>query len=249
MLTPDFVAAATGPVRAFLDSDFCGQLIVLIQIGMSICSWSVMLKRNLFMRDIQRRSDHFADDFVKASDGPIALYCDRRYPFTDSPMESVYTKTCDRLINLIPREQLNVLRHDNTAPLALSAKRMALVTATATHALEEEINQLNKGMTALSVITSSAPLLGLFGTVWGVMLAFQAMAASGSADIAELAPGISSALLTTVVGLVVAIPSTIAYSVLQAKIEKYTTDLEGFTDELVGKLSLFYQSEKENPAC
>lgn len=249
MFSPDFIAAATGPVKAFLDSDFCGQLIVLIQIGMSIYSWSVMLRRNLFMKDIQRRSDRFADDFVKASEGPIGLYCDRNYTFTDSPMESVYTKTCDRLIHLIPQNQLKALHLDSSMPLTLSAKRMALVTATASHALEEEINQLNKGMTALSVITSSAPLLGLFGTVWGVMLAFQAMAASGSADIAELAPGISSALLTTVVGLVVAIPSTIAYSVLQSKIDKYTTDLEGFSDELIGKLSLFYQSEKETSAC
>ena len=137
MFSPDFIAAATGPVKAFLDSDFCGQLIVLIQIGMSIYSWSVMLRRNLFMKDIQRRSDRFADDFVKAPEGPIGLYCDRNYTFTDSPMESVYTKTCDRLIHLIPQNQLKALHLDSSMPLTLSAKRMALVTATASHALEE----------------------------------------------------------------------------------------------------------------
>ena len=74
------------------------------------------------------------------------------------------------------------------------------------------------------------------------MLAFQAMAASGSANIAELAPGISSALLTTVVGLVVAIPSTIFYNVLQSKVEAYTVQMEGFAEELMGKLTLQYRS-------
>lgn len=232
-------AMATGPIRAFVDSDLCGQLIVLIQIGMSVVSWAVMAGRWFHLRDLSARSARFVDDFVRQND-PLALYYNR-YAFTDTPMESVYLKTCERLADLIPEQQRVLLRTDPSAPLGLGATRMELVETTCAHTTDEETVRLGKGMTALAVITSSAPLLGLFGTVWGVMLAFQAMAASGSANIAELAPGISSALLTTVVGLVVAIPSTIAYNVLQSKIEAYTVQLEGFGEELMGKLALNYR--------
>lgn len=230
---------ATGPIKAFMDSDACGQLIVIIQIGMSVVSWAVMAGRWFHLRDLVARSARFVDDFVRQED-PLALYYNC-YAFTNTPMENVYRKTCERLADLIPEQQRVLLRTDPMTPLSLSATRMELVETTCAHTTDEETVRLGKGMTALAVITSSAPLLGLFGTVWGVMLAFQAMAASGSANIAELAPGISSALLTTVVGLVVAIPSTIAYNVLQAKIEAYTVQLEGFGEELMGKLSLNYR--------
>lgn len=236
-----FLAEMTsGPVKAFFDSDFCGQLIVLVQIGMSVVSWAVMAGRVLHLRDLVRRSARFVDDFVRKDD-PLALYYDR-YPFTDTPMENVYVKTCARLADLIPERLRVLLRNDPSTPLCLDAARMELVESTCAHATDEETVELGRGMTALAVITSSAPLLGLFGTVWGVMLAFQAMAASGSANIAELAPGISSALLTTVVGLVVAIPSTIFYNVLQSKVEAYTVQMEGFAEELMGKLTLQYRS-------
>ncbi len=240
---PDLIAAmTTGPLKAFADSDFCGQLIVLIQIGMSVISWAVMAGRWFHLGDLASRSARFVDDFVRQND-PLALYYNR-YPFSDTPMENVYLKTCERLAALIPETQRVLLRTDPQTPLRLDATRIELVETTCAHTTDEETVQLGKGMTALAVITSSAPLLGLFGTVWGVMLAFQAMAASGSANIAELAPGISSALLTTVVGLIVAIPSTIAYNVLQAKIEAYTVQLEGFGEELMGKLALNYRKSE-----
>ncbi len=238
-----FLAAASGPVQAFVDSDFCGQLIVLIQIGMSIVSWAAMGNSFTHLRDKRVASARFVDDFIRADD-PLHLYCQRGYPFEDSPMGIVYLRTCERLAALIPKSQRLALQASADARIALSAARMELVEATCAHATEEETLTLNKGMTVLSIMTSSAPLLGLFGTVWGVMLAFQAMAASGSANIAELAPGISSALLTTVVGLLVAIPSTIAYSTLQSKIEGDTVRLEGFAEELMGKLTLNFRDRE-----
>ena len=236
-------AMTTGPIKAFLDSDGCGQAIVLIQLGMSVVSWAVMAGRVLNLRDLAQRSARFVDDFIRAED-PLALYYGR-YAFQDTPMENIYAKTCARLAELIPERQRVLLRTDPDTPLQLGAARMELVESTCAHTTDEETVKLGHGMTALAVITSSAPLLGLFGTVWGVMLAFQAMANSGSANIAEFAPGISSALLTTVVGLVVAIPSTIFYNTLQAKIEAYTVQMEGFAEELMGKLTLHYRNKAE----
>ncbi len=234
-----FLAAMTsGPLKAFMDSDFCGQLIVLVQIGMSVISWGVMVGKSLHLRDLRRRSARFVDDFVRQDD-PLRLYL-QDYTFTETPMEKVYLQTSARFANLVPKEQLLCLQQGVNTRISLNHARMELVETTCAHTTDEESVSLGHGMTMLAVVTSSAPLLGLFGTVWGVMLAFQAMASSGSANIAELAPGISSALLTTVVGLVVAIPSTIAYNFLQSGIDAYVVQLEGFGEELMGKLSLNY---------
>ena len=242
------LAMVGGPIQAFIDSDFCGQFIVITQIVMSVGSWAVFLGKFSALKAINARSRRFADDFARQDD-PLTLYCDKGYPFEDSPLETVYRRTSERFVKLIPRRQLLLLQQDATACPTLTPAQMELVASTCAHATDEETVTLNRGLTALAVVTSSAPLLGLFGTVWGVMLAFQAMAASGSANIAELAPGISSALLTTVVGLVVAIPSTIAYNILQAKLEAFTVQLEGFGEELIGKLSLNYAASEKGGVC
>jgi biopolymer transport protein TolQ len=224
--------------EAFSKSDFIGQLIVIVQIGMSVVSWATMLAKRMALQDIQRRTRLFVDNFIREEDS-LALYY-KRYAFSDTPAEIVYFNTCERLVSLIPPEQREALaRHE--AALAFPRKRMELVETTCAHTVNETTEKLNKGMVMLANITNVAPLAGLFGTVWGVMLAFFAMAESGSADIAELAPGISSALLTTVMGLLVAIPSTIAYNCLQASIDKAIIDVEGFSEELMGKLALQYQ--------
>lgn len=230
---------ASGPIAAFLDSDGIGQFIVILQIFMSIGSWSIMLNRNNALKAQMKRSNYFVDLFVSQTD-PLAIYYEGNYRFSDNPIEQIYAKTCERLTNLIPERQRMLLRQDPYTPLHLTPARMELVESTCSHTLDESVLTINKGTVGLATITSLAPLLGLFGTVWGVMLAFQGMATSGHADIAELAPGISSALLTTVVGLVVAIPSTFFYNIFQSTIESYTVTLEGFGDELMGKLNLNY---------
>lgn len=241
-----FIFLASGPIAAFSDSDAIGKLIVILQIFMSVFSWAIMLNKNSALRMQMKRSNYFVDLFISQND-PLALYYEKDYQFSDNPIEQIYAKTSERLAHLIPPQQRLLLRQDPMTPLHLTPARMELVESTCSHTLDESILKINKGTVILASITSLAPLLGLFGTVWGVMLAFQGMATSGHADIAELAPGISSALLTTVVGLIVAIPSTLFYNMLQSTIEAYTVTLEGFSDELMGKLNLNYR--KSESAC
>lgn len=241
MDTPFFASFIAPAFNAFTDSDAIGKLIVLIQIGMSVVSWAEMIKRIMTLKQTEAISAQFIDHFVR-EDNALTLYYNR-YESLGTPMEEIYMRTCERFVGLIPPAQMAALAARQPVTLALSRKRMELVETTCAHTTNEASVALNKGMTKLANITNSAPLLGLLGTVWGVMLAFYAMATSGSANIAELAPGISSALLTTVVGLLVAIPSTIAYNILQSKIEAHTVQLEGFAEELMGKLSLQYLEE------
>jgi biopolymer transport protein ExbB/TolQ len=84
-------------------------------------------------------------------------------------------------------------------------------------------------------------MLGLLGTVWGVLDAFDAMGAAGSANLATIAPSISSALVTTVVGLLIAIPGVIAYNYINEIIRDLTNDMEGFADEIIGRIACEFQ--------
>lgn len=236
-----------GPFRAFADSDFMGQCIVIAQILMSICSWAMILSKWTKLGDVRAQSARFVDTFVRTDD-PLQIFIENAHnpgALAETPIGQVYRKSCERLASLVPLEQRKRMSMDPNYRLSLTRKQMDLVESVCAHTIEEECVQLSgPGMTWIAIFTSSAPLMGLFGTVWGVMYAFQAMAASGSADIAQLAPGISSALLTTVVGLVVAIPSTIGYNLLQGRLESANVDVEGFGEDLLGKLRLHYLEER-----
>ncbi len=229
--------------QAWTDSDGFGQLITAALILMSIASWAVMLNKRANLKQLAEDSKRFVHLFNQRSD-VLAIYIQQQAKHSDLPMAVIYEKTCARFVEMVPDEQLKMLRIDPNAPLKLPAKRINLVECTCRHTTDEVLSSVDKGMGTLAIITSSAPLMGLFGTVWGIMLAFNAMAAKGTALISELAPGVSSALLTTVVGLVVAIPSAIFYNRLARRIEQLTIDIEGFADELSGRISLFYQADE-----
>jgi biopolymer transport protein TolQ len=124
---------------------------------------------------------------------------------------------------------------------ALTANEMGLVKALCEHVLEEEEIRLEKGMGLISTVVALAPMLGLLGTVWGVLDAFADMGAAGTATIATMAPAISSALVTTVVGLLIAIPGVALHSNLSSKLRDLMSDLEGFADDLMGRIALEFQ--------
>ena len=96
-------------------------------------------------------------------------------------------------------------------------------------------------MGVVSTIVTFTPMLGLLGTVWGVLDAFAEMGAAGSANLATIAPSISAALVTTVVGLLIAIPGVIAYNRMNAAIRNLISDMEGFADELIGRIACEFQ--------
>ena len=100
-------------------------------------------------------------------------------------------------------------------------------------------------MGLLATAVTGAPFLGLLGTVWGVMDAFKAMAVTGSVMLSEVAPGISGALLTTVVGLLVALPSLIGYNLLSSEIRRMSVAMENFSDELVKDLERHFLRPEE----
>lgn len=110
-------------------------------------------------------------------------------------------------------------------------------------AISREMGRLERGMTFLASVGSSAPFIGLFGTVWGIMNSFASIAASNNTSLAVVAPGIAEALFATALGLVAAIPAVIGYNVFSTSLNRYADRLEAFTDEFSAILSRHLDSQ------
>ena len=158
-------------------------------------------------------------------------------------LEGIYKETCERLLKLLTPDMRSLLvgRQSGAAGAALTAREIELVRGTCEHILDEEEIRLDHGMGIISACVASAPMLGLLGTVWGVLDAFAEMGTAGSANLATIAPSISAALVTTVVGLLIAIPGTICFTNMQGRIRNISADIEGFADELMGRIACEFQ--------
>lgn len=233
--------------KAFDQSNLMGQAIVVLQFIGSIFVWALMIGKNRELRATDADCRDFLRGFTSGTD-TLDLYLSQSRRAESSPFDVIYQKTCDRLVKLFDRETRVALigrRGSEVPSAAMTAKELALVAGTSEHMLAEQIVRVERGMSSLATATTAAPLVGLLGTVWGVLDAFQIVGEKGSAQLAEMAPAISSALLTTVVGLLVAIPSGIGYNILQSRVRSLVIDLEGFTDELSGRITCEFQGKGE----
>ncbi len=221
------MGASEGAFYAYDTSDGVGKGIVLLLLAGSVITWSIMVDKFLSLRRAQQLSERFIAKFRKAAAlGSQQLWKDAS---TDpGPVARVYAAGADKLFTYTA---------DNKgAPLTV-AQREAIRTVL-DNAVSDQILSLEERVPWLALAVSASPFFGLFGTVWGVMLAFCGAAKVGRADIAALAPGVAGALLTTVVGLVVAIPSLIGYNILTGSIRKTTTYMDSFVEEFMTRLGL-----------
>ena len=219
---------------AYQQSDSMGKGIVLIQVGMSVVTWCILFSKGRRLSETLARARKYRE-FFNGSDHTLALYRSAR-PSEENPLEIIYRAACDRLAKLFGPAGLDAWLRGVEGVSGLGESELELVRSATENSLSEQENELGFGMGFLASAVAAAPLLGLFGTVYGVMMAFQAMGRSGSALLSDVAPGISSAMLTTVVGLVVAIPTAVGYNVLQAKIQSISIQMEGFADDLAGRI-------------
>ena len=128
----------------------------------------------------------------------------------------------------------------------LSLKAMEHVKRTLERSVAQESLKLESGLILLAIAVSGAPFLGLLGTVWGVMSTFGGIAMSGSANLQAMAPGVAAALVTTVAGLLVAIPSMFGYNWLVHNLRVLTVELDNFAQELVSKMETEYLKDEDD---
>jgi len=232
--------ANVGILYAFTNSNPAGKAVMLILAIGSAFSWTVMISKFFMVNSARRETNRLLRRFRTARK-PLAIFQNREaYP--DSPTYAVYLAGCNELtFHLLGTPEIDdtfparVAEADRLSPVAMNAVRSALEREVGEQAL-----RLEDRMTVLATAVSGAPFLGLLGTVWGVMDTFSAIAASNNASLTTMAPGVSGALITTVTGLLVAIPAMFGYNFLVVTIRGMTVELDNFAGELAASFDHRY---------
>lgn len=207
------------------------KVILLVLAAFSLVSWVLIFWK---WREF-RALDQKADRFVYAMEGARGLR-DLHMSLTrleESPFTRVFREGVSFFTELRP----NAMDEPATPGNGLGPTQLDTLWLVLEKNLSQERDELVHGLQWLAIIGSVSPLMGLLGTVVGVMNSFLGITAQGSANIAAVAPGIAEALTTTVAGLFVAIPAVIAYNHYAARLRLFTGELEGFASEFVGTLA------------
>lgn len=235
---------ANSLVDGFLGSNAIGKGIVVVQLLCSVGMVAAIIGKWKELSFVGRDTRRFLRDFSSGRD-VLEYYLNRR-PSATSGIEGIYKETCEKLLKLLSPDVRSLLvgrKTDGDGSAALTAREIELVRGTCEHALDEEEIRVEHGMGVIATVVALSPMLGLLGTVWGVLDAFAEMGNAGSANLATIAPSISAALVTTVVGLLIAIPGVIAFNRMSATIRNVTSDMEGFADELTGRVACEFQGK------
>ena len=212
-----------------------GKAIIAILIVFSIFAWSVMGAKAVQMRRAKRLNLFFEAEF-RTQKRVLDTY-DRRLQVPDCPLFMVYQEGCRELDARLRTAG------STTRKRFVSLKGMEHVKRTLENSVAQESLKLESGLIWLAVAVSGGPFLGLLGTVWGVMSTFGHIAQQGSATLTAMAPGVAAALITTVAGLLVAIPSMFAYNGLVHQLRVQTVELDNFAQELVSKMETEFLEE------
>ena len=194
----------------FLRADFIVKSVILMLIGCSIYSWAIIIEKFRLFKKINLESEEFEEKFWKSKSAE-AFY--NNLPINlENPMALLFKDSMQTLLKAKNKSNLN--------------ERMSSVLEVN---IEKQIVTLEKGFTFLATVGSTAPFIGLFGTVWGIMNSFQSIAISRNTSLAIVAPGIAEALFATALGLLAAIPAVVAYNKFNNDSKKYSQRLENFS--------------------
>ena len=214
----------------FLQADVVVKIVMIVLLLASVWSWAIIFEKWFRLRTMQARADAFEEAFWSGGSLEDLFY--RAEKGLHHPMSSIFTSAMREWRRSGNRNVGDV------AGLAQRIERVMYVT------LGREMDKAERHMTFLASVGSTAPFIGLFGTVWGIMNSFQAIAMSKDTSLAVVAPGIAEALFATALGLVAAIPAVLAYNKLSSDFGRYVTRLEAFTSEFGAIISR--QLEGEN---
>ena len=203
------------------------KLVLLILIVFSVLSWAIIFDKFRQVHRANRESERFLDFFWKTKRfDAISAQLDR---FASSPIAVLFTEGYSELNKLAHKGE------EKEDPYVISTELGGIdnIARALRRATTSEITRLEKYLTFLATTGSTAPFIGLFGTVWGIMTAFKGIGETGSASLAVVAPGIAEALIATAIGLVAAIPAVIGYNHFQHKIKVLIAEMDSFSTEFL----------------
>ncbi len=211
----------------FADADLVVQLVLVLLLLASFWTWAIIFEKWLRMRRLKSRAEDFEEDFW--SGGSLDDLYEQMDQRPNDPMSAIFVSAMKEWRRSTARGGLESDR--NRVSLQQRIERVMEIT------LGREMQRLERQMIFLASVGSSAPFVGLFGTVWGIMNAFTSIAASKNTTLVVVAPGIAEALFATALGLVAAIPAVIGFNKLSTDLGRYSGRLDAFAGEFAAILS------------
>ena len=201
-------------VSLFLRADIIVKSVMIILVAFSIYSWAIIFDKIRLFRKINKSAEEFEEKFWKSKSAET--FYNNLPSTTNNPMAEVFKSSMQMVMK--SRSKSN-----------LSERLVGVLEAN----IEKQMTNVDKNYTFLATVGSTAPFIGLFGTVWGIMNSFQSIAISRNTSLAIVAPGIAEALFATALGLLAAIPAVIAYNKFSNDSKKYSQKLENFSKRFI----------------
>jgi len=203
-------------VQLFVRADFVVKSVIIILIAASIYSWALIFEKQRLFKKIEKSTSNFEEKFWKSKSA-------------ENFYHNLSNRDKDPLANIFQSAMAELIK--------TKSKSSSVQTARVSRVLEisgdKEINLIEKHFTFLATVGSTAPFIGLFGTVWGIMNSFQSIAISRNTSLAIVAPGIAEALFATALGLLAAVPAVIAYNKFTSDSRKYSGRIENFSKRFI----------------
>lgn len=197
------------------------QAVLILLVVLSVYSWALAFAKFNHLRKAKKETELFKKIFYETRD--LSKVDDSARRLTTSPVVGVFVAGY--------KETIRLLQETREGYTPREGESSALIRAALSRAEIDEVSRLETGTTFLATTASSAPFIGLFGTVWGIMNAFHGLSTAKSSTIQAVAPGISEALIATAVGLAAAIPAAVAFNYIASSVKNYKRIMRSFGDE------------------
>ena len=203
-------------IQLFLRADFVVKSVIIILIAASIYSWALIFEKQRLFKKIEKSTDNFEEKFWKSKSA-------------ENFYNNLSNTNKDPLTNIFQSAMVELIKTKSKS----SSVQTARVSRVLEISVDKEINLIEKHFTFLATVGSTAPFIGLFGTVWGIMNSFQSIAISRNTSLAIVAPGIAEALFATALGLLAAVPAVVAYNKFTSDSRKYSGRIENFSKRFI----------------
>ena len=203
-------------IQLFLRADFVVKSVIIILIAASIYSWALIFEKQRLFKKIEKSTNNFEEKFWKSKSA-------------ENFYNNLSNKDKDPLANIFQSAMVELIKTKSKS----SSVQTARVSRVLEISVDKEINLIEKHFTFLATVGSTAPFIGLFGTVWGIMNSFQSIAISRNTSLAIVAPGIAEALFATALGLLAAVPAVVAYNKFTSDSRKYSGRIENFSKRFI----------------
>ncbi len=203
-------------IQLFLRADFVVKSVIVILIAASVFSWALIFEKYRLFKRIEKSTNRFEEKFWKSKSA-------------ESFYNSLTNKDKDPMANVFQSAMIELIKTKSKSASVQSTRVSRVIEISA----DKEIKLIEKHFTFLATVGSTAPFIGLFGTVWGIMNSFQSIAISRNTSLAIVAPGIAEALFATALGLLAAIPAVVAYNKFNSDSKKYNGRIENFSKRFI----------------